>query len=62
MDFWKLCQDYAIPEDSDEYWESFQRSSNAFYKKYKTEFAKLLVLAELNNLEGIYKNGIKQTE
>ena len=34
-DFWALCQKYWIPDNTDEYWDSFIRESNDFCDKYK---------------------------
>lgn len=33
QDYWKLCQEFWIPEDTDEYWEQFIDSGNNFLEK-----------------------------
>lgn len=35
MDFWKLCQEYWEPEDSQEYWKEMSKAAMAFDEKYQ---------------------------
>lgn len=50
-DFWKLCQKYWEPEQTDEYWECAVKEFDSFYKKYRTPYAKHLAVGMLNALE-----------
>ena len=54
-DYYKIYQDFCVPEDNDAYWESLIRAVDTFYKKYNTKFAKDLALAYLNSREELYK-------
>lgn len=38
-------------EDSEAYWNKVIEDTDAFYRKYETEFSKELVLALINELE-----------
>lgn len=38
MDFWKLCQKYWEPDETEEYWESLAK--DGFYEKYNTPFSR----------------------
>ena len=51
MDYWALCQKYWEPDDNDDYWESFVKETDVFYRKYNSEFAKSLALTLVNELE-----------
>ena len=51
MDYWALCQKYWEPDDNDDYWESVVKETDVFYRKYNSEFAKLLALTLVNELE-----------
>lgn len=35
VDFWQMCQEFWIAEDTDEYWEALIKKSNEFAEKYK---------------------------
>lgn len=35
VDFWQMCQEHWIAEDTDEYWDSLIKKSNGFAEKYK---------------------------
>ncbi len=35
VEFWKMCKDYWIAEDTDEYWNELIQKSNEFSEKYK---------------------------
>lgn len=64
-DYWRLCQEIWIVEDSDEYWEDVVYKANQFYKKYNTEFSKELALAlteELERKQKQQKNGGKDVK
>lgn len=54
-DYYKIYQDFYVPEDNDAYWESLIRAVDEFHKKYKTKLAKDLALAYLNSREELYK-------
>ena len=54
-DYYKIYQDFYVPEDNDAYWESLIRAVDTFYKKYNTKFAMDLALAYLNSREELYK-------
>ena len=54
-DYYKIYQDFYEPEDNDEYWDALIHAVDEFHKKYKTKFAKDLVLAYLNSREELYK-------
>lgn len=34
VDWWSCFQDFAIPEDKDEYWQELQRAQNELLSKY----------------------------
>ena len=56
QDYWKLCQKFWIPENSNEYWDAVIKETNDFYKKYKDiELAKNISLAFFNTLSDISK-------
>lgn len=50
-EYWRLYKQYYEPEDNDEYWQEVVDATNAFYEKYKTEFARGLALQLVNELE-----------
>lgn len=56
QDYWKLIQDFWITEDTDEYWGAFSEAANRFYRKYKTDYAKELVLVLTDELDRHWKN------
>ena len=39
-DYYKIYQDFYVPEDNDNYWQELARAVDEFYKKYKTKLAK----------------------
>ena len=55
-DYWKLTKEFNIPEDADEYWESLINASNAFCKKYDSQYAIDLILAFITSRETIWKS------
>lgn len=54
-DYYKIYQDFYVPEDNDGYWLALVRAVDEFYEKYKTKLAKDLALAYLNSREELYK-------
>lgn len=34
-DFYKMCEEYWIPEDTDEYWQTIIKATDDFVEKYK---------------------------
>lgn len=44
-DFWKLRQEYAIPESTKEWWTEATNAIHSFAKKYNTRLAILLATA-----------------
>lgn len=54
-DFYKMYQDFYIPEDSDEYWEQLADAVEAFCKKYASKFAKELAFDYIDSREAIYR-------
>lgn len=56
-DYWKLCQGLWNPEQTDKYWEEVIRQTDLFYKKYKTPFAKGLVVALAEELDRRSRKG-----
>ena len=53
QDYFKLVQDYYIPEDTDEYWEEVIREVDIFAKKYQgnVPLARGIALAFVTTLE-----------
>lgn len=60
QDFWKICQEFWIPEDSDEYWENLKNRTDEFYKKYGTPYAMGLALGFVMGVEKAWKEGKKK--
>ena len=54
-DYYKIYQDFYVPEDNNAYWESLIHAVDEFYKKYKTKLAKEFAIAYLNSREELYK-------
>lgn len=50
-DYWKMLEENWGVEDSEAYWNKVIEDTNAFYRKYETEFSKELALALINELE-----------
>lgn len=50
-DYWKILEENWGFEDSEAYWNKVIEDTDAFYRKYETEFSKELVLALINELE-----------
>lgn len=55
QDYWKLIQQFWNVEDNDDYWESVTLAGTMFYEKYKSEYAKGLVLAYMDELDRKFK-------
>lgn len=55
-DYWQICKEYNIPEDTDDYWIKLIDAGNEFYKKYATQYAKDIIVAFMNSREAIWKN------
>ena len=54
-DYYKIYQDFYVPEDNDSYWQELVRAVDEFYEKYKTKLAKDLAIAYLDSREEFYK-------
>lgn len=54
-DYYKIYQDFYVPEDNDSYWQGLVRAVDEFYEKYKTKLAKDLAIAYLDSREEFYK-------
>ena len=54
-DFWKLCQSFWIPEDNEEYWQKLHDAAVEFGQH--SEFAKMLALAYISEMERKLKGG-----
>lgn len=50
-DYWKMLEENLGVEDSEAYWNKVIEDTDAFYRKYETEFSKELALALINELE-----------
>lgn len=55
-DYWKMLEGNWGIEDSEAYWNKVIEDTDAFYRKYETEFSKELALALINELERKAKN------
>ena len=55
-DYYKIYQDFYIPEQGDDYWQSLISEADAFLKKYKTKYAEDLITAYLDSRSRIYKD------
>lgn len=58
MEYWAMCQELWLPNESDEYWELVVKKTNDFYKKYNTLFARKLALSLVDCLESRMKEGV----
>ena len=54
QEFWSIWQEYYIPEDSDEYWDSLTKRADQYEKKYDGDTAVYLMLAVLKDIENRY--------
>ena len=48
---WQLLKSHSDIQDTDEYWEQLVNEATEIYERYKTKFAKDMVIAVLNELE-----------
>lgn len=64
QDFWRIWQEYYIPEDNDEYWNCLIKEADDFAKKYNDTLkrsleggtASHLMMAVLTDIEKRFKN------
>ena len=63
-DYYKFIQDYAEPEDSDEFWENMLTAGQALSEKYQTdkEFHDALIWAHMQKVERIAKQTLRSEE
>ena len=56
-EYYKFIQDYAEPEDNDEFWENMLAAGQALSEKYQTdkEFHDALIWAHMQKVERIAK-------
>lgn len=43
-DYYKIYQDFYVPEDNDEYWDTLIHVSCEFANKYDTPFARNIII------------------
>lgn len=55
-DYYKIYQDFYIPEKGDNYWQGLISEADAFFSKYKSEYAKDLITAYLDSRQRMYKD------
>ena len=55
-DYYKLYQDFYMPEKGDTYWQSLISEADAFLAKYKTKYAEDLITAYLDSRQRMYKD------
>ena len=55
-DYYKIYQDFYIPEKGDTYWQGLISEADAFILKYKTKYAEDLMTAYVNSRQRIYKD------
>lgn len=48
-DVWKFCQAYAIPEDTEEYWNGFVSDGEKIVSKYKSVKALKGIIMAISN-------------
>ena len=51
VETWQLLKSHSDIQDTDEYWEQLVNEATEIYERYKTKFAKDMVIAVLNELE-----------
>jgi len=52
---WQFYQDYAIPENNDEYWENVVQTMSEIEREYKTPLAKWLAYGVAKALDEMAK-------
>ena len=55
QEFYHICEEYWIPEESDEYWTSLTDKSIEFCKKYPSVFALRIMLGFRFALDEVYE-------
>ena len=55
-DYYKIYQDFYVPEKGDTYWQDLISEADAFLAKYKTKYAEDLITAYLDSRQRIYKD------
>lgn len=51
-DYYKFIQDYALPEQSDTFWDDLVHAADSLCKKYNNkQYYRDLVMAHINELE-----------
>ena len=55
-DYYKIYQDFYVPEEGDTYWQDLISEADAFLAKYKTKYAGDLITAYLDSRQRIYKD------
>lgn len=55
-DYYKIYQDFYIPEKGNDYWKSLISETDAFLAKYKTKYAEDLITAYLDSRRRMYKD------
>ena len=53
-DYYKIYQDFYEPEENDKYWEALMSASCEFANKYKTEFARDIIIAYMESRNRIF--------
>ena len=64
QEFWRIWQEYYIPEDNDEYWKKLVEEADAFTRKYNETLelslqggtASHLMMAVLTDIEKRFKD------
>lgn len=54
-DYYKIYQDFYIPEERDGYWQELIKVADEFFKKYPSEYAKDLMVAYMDSRERLYR-------
>lgn len=55
-DYYKIYQDFYIPEKGDAYWQGLIAEADAFLEKYKTKYAEDLITAYLDSRQRMYRS------
>ena len=55
-DYYKIYQDFYVPEEGDTYWQDLISEADAFLAKYKTKYAGDLITAYLDSRQRMYKD------
>lgn len=57
-DAWKLFKKHSDPVEDDMFWDNLRKDVDDVYAKYKTEFAKNILVETVNEIERIYMTGV----